>query len=162
MASTVTEIRQKQRKIVILPSGVEIEIKKILLASFIGVGELPLPQGETVPEMTDGEGQNKGQSSTKNDLRTIEEARRYAARTIVSGAVDPRFSDRDEDREKEDIAHVDDLGEEDMHFLAGEILKWSGFTREVVADAETFRSDELSDNGRSSSGEISQAPERDT
>ena len=154
MTSTAKEIREAQRMTVSLSSDITIVIKKIHLSVFVGLGELPFPQ---VAIKEDGE-----QPSTESNLSTIEEARRYSVRTIIAGALIPRFSDQDEDREKDDIAHVDDLGESDLNKLAGEILKWSGFTKEVVAEAEAFRSDELGDNGGRPSGEVSPPSERDT
>lgn len=147
MATTAKEIKRRSRKLIQLPSGIQVEIRKLWLSDFMGAGELPLPQSTT-------------ESDQAGKLRQ-QDIINYSTRAIVHGVVAPKFSDRLEDEGLDDIAHVRDLSQEDFSALAMAIFEWSGLGKEVAAEAESFRADGLGENSGRNSAEIRETPERD-
>lgn len=155
MTSTVDDFKRRARKIVDLPSGLQVEIRKIQLIDFIDIGELPLPSSE---ENTTAD----HVAPIARSMLSNEEIHQYSDRTIVSGAVRPKFTDRDEDEDRPDRVHVRDLDQADFTFLVKEILKWSGIRKEVAAAADSFCPDTIGENGGRSGPALSQAASGDS
>lgn len=132
-ASTVDEFKQQARKMVQLPSGLRIEIRKVWLTDFVGLGELPLPSIE--PE-----------TETQKSAISDREVHQYSIRTVIRGAVSPKFTDQDDEDRRPDRVHVRDLNQVDFTFLVTAILQWSGIRKEVAAAAEGFRTDAIGEN----------------
>lgn len=116
MPSTAQEIRARSRTIVKLPSGLEVEIRKVHLRDFMDLGEIPAPSENA--DLIDGE----DQSAVSPSQETMEEARRYSVRAIVRAAVCPKFT------EKEDpdpaVICIEDLDDNDFQALAEGVLNW--------------------------------------
>jgi len=146
MASAPEEFRRKSRKAVTLPSGLEVEIRKVWAWDFIDLGEIPLPSA----------GKN-----TEGSRPRSEDTRNYATRAIVRGALAPEFSADWTDRHNPDVVHVEDLSQQDMEALSSAILEWSGLTKEVAAEAEAFRDNGIGEAGGSSGPTLREAPDGD-
>ena len=116
MPSTAEDFRRRSRTKVTLPSGLEVEIRKVHLWDFMDLGEISVPSGNA--DVIDGEDRSAASPSPE----TMEEARRYSVRAIVRAAVRPKFT------EKEDpdpaVICVEDLGDNDFQALAEGILNW--------------------------------------
>lgn len=136
MVSPASSFKEKARKIVQLPSGLEIEIRKIWLLDFIGFGELPWPT----------------QEGDKSSL-TASEVFKYLSRAIVKGSVKPQFFE-DGEPDVPDRVCVKDLSWDDFDCLGKSILEWSGFERREQAAADAFRGDGLGEDSKSTGREI--------
>jgi hypothetical protein len=146
VTTSAEEIRRRARKTVTTPSGIEVEIRRLRLSDFLGLGEIPLPSTE-----------EKEVRST--DASQWQRILLYGNRTVTRGVISPRFTDDDENTDPT-MAHVRDLTDQDLNFLIGEILAWSGLSKEVAADAEAFRPERVSQDGSGSGGEIPQISSR--
>ena len=135
MSSTPDEFRAKTRKIVTLPSGLIVEIRKIRQRDLIEVGDLLVPIGDD-----DAPAEN-AEMSMAEKLESRDKTDRYVKRAIVAGAVSPAMSDRDIDKNNPDVVCVFDLDEKDFYCLAADILAWSGISKEAGQAAEQFRTD---------------------
>jgi hypothetical protein len=134
MVSTAADFKKRNRKTVTLPSGLSVEIRRLTARDFVGVGEIPLPATQDVSE--------KSVVDRARQLAADPDAMdRYGHRAITRGVARPRFSDRDEDLGREDIAHVRDLDLLDYGALLVEILKFAGIYQEAGQTAESFRAD---------------------
>ena len=158
MSSTIEEIRARSHKIVTLPSGLVVEIRKVWLIDFFDMGEL-----FTVLPAAESEEPNKRNEPNKpNDpalgLKLKAQEDKYLARAIVKGAVEPRFS---EDEGVENAVWIKDLSYEDFCYLGNAILAWAGVGREVAADADKFRPDTVGKNGERPGGEVREAADGD-
>lgn len=153
MPSTISDARRRIRKLVTLPSGIEIEIRKVRLMDFVGLGELPFPSSQS-------------KTSTNGDAPpgtlSRQEIESYSNRAIVAGCVDPPFSDRKEDETRDDVLHVRDLDQADWDALINQIFKWSGMAPEVAADADKFRGDEIGESRGRAGGKIREATDGDS
>ena len=159
MASSVADIRKANRKEIELPDGTKVEIKKIQISVFVGIGELPYPVTSSAIE--DAKDQTaavtKQLESEMGSDRLGERFNRnkqYLSRAIVAGSISPKFSDRPEDIDRDDVIHVDELGQDNFIFLAEAILDWSGHSGEGLADAEAFRKDGVGESSVSHGSEV--------
>ena len=75
MSSSVEEVRKSARKEILLPSGLEIEIRKIRVEGFLNLGPIPYPSSHAPEE--------KPQPVT---TALVTEGNRYYSRAIVLGA----------------------------------------------------------------------------
>jgi hypothetical protein len=136
MPSSIEEFRSLFQRDVPLPCGLTVRIRKISSACFVGLGELPLP--------TNGQGETNGDGDAPERRETL---RSYSDRAIVSGAVMPPFSDRDEHMGSATALHVRELADADYLALSHAIMEWSGLTKEDATNAESFRPDEEREAG---------------
>lgn len=141
--SSPREFKARTRKIVTLPSGLTVEIRKLKLIDFLGM-EIPLPSDPQA-------------SSAPSNAMSLRETQQYANRAIIAAAISPRFTDDDNEAERDDRVHVRDLEMMDWEALVKEIFDWSGLAREVVAEANSFRKDEVGENHSEPGGSVSQA-----
>lgn len=138
MASSLEEFRESLRKVVTLPDGgQQVEIRRVWQMDFAGTGELPEPpDDEKTPE-----------ESKKADEATINNILDRCRRIIIAGATSPRFTDDESVAAQGAALYVRELPQENFWFLASAILQYSGLTKEVRADADTFCPDGVGDNG---------------
>jgi hypothetical protein len=152
MASTVLEFKAQARREFTLPhSKLVVLVQMISCASFFGLGELPIP-------VTEDEAQANGHGGDSNRVwRAAEMNQAYADRAIVMAAVQPPFSDQPEDRNRDDICHVEDLSFADRAYLGAAILNMIGLNVQWAAQVQSFRSDAEREAGESAGGEVSPA-----
>jgi hypothetical protein len=153
MPSKASEFKSRARKLITLPSGLEVEIRKFNLLDFVGVGDLPFPVDGNPPAAS-------SRTPEKDRRREVEEIERYSNRAIITGCVNPRFTDSEDD-ENENVVHVRDLDREDWQAVVTEIFEWSGVSQGVAADADRFRADEISGNNSDAGGKIPSATDGD-
>ncbi len=152
MISSIQEFRERARKIVTLPSGLEVQIRKIWLIDFLGSGELPLPPSGENPEIPP--------LNPRSKISIVKENDAYFDRVIVAGCLEPKFT-IDLETIGDSALHVHELSRDDYEVLGMEILSWSGSTKEVKAEADTFRANAIGENGTGDGGEIRAAADRD-
>lgn len=152
MVSTISEFKQTASKVVTLPSGLQVKIRKIWMIDFIDLGELPFPASN----------ENGSKSDLPDVVAVQQRVHRLSARVIARGVVDPPFSDRDEDLGREDTAHYRYLSPDDFDFLTAEILKFSGFSKEVKAEADSFRIDGIGGDDKADGGDLRKASDGDS
>jgi hypothetical protein len=156
MASSPAEFRAKVIKTVTLPSGLSVEIKKIRLKDFLGLGEIPLP----VVNNEEGDQPVAPTSDTEESEYKVENLKlidRYGKHAITMAAINPRFSEKPEDLDNPDVVHLSLLTDEDLYSLITEILTWSGLNKEAGQTAESFRADRVGENGGRPRAEIREA-----
>jgi hypothetical protein len=153
-ASPIAAFKARVRTEVTLPySRLVVEIGILDCFAFVGLGELPMPVSE--PEAhSNGTAPGASASAMAVNLRLLD-------RAIAMAAINPPFSDRPEDRDRQDLVHVQDLTYDDRVFLGKAITEWAGLNRDLAAAVQSFRPDALGQAGESPGGEISQATERD-
>lgn len=159
MPSTVEDFKKLARKIVKLPSGLEVEIRRLTAFDFVDLGELPMPapQPQTVGLPAEGPPTDSGPA----DPERTRKVRDYTGKFIVRAVISPPFSDKDEDLGNPAVVHVRDLALDDFNALGVEIAELAGVKKEVVADAESFRPDQQRPNSKGSGADVRQAPDRD-
>ena len=114
-ASSAMDIRERTKKVVTLPSGLLIEIRALSFADCIELKKID-PQGPAdLAHLTEEE---------------VDLLRLYSVRAIIMAAVSPLFTDRDEERTRDDRVYVGDLSHEDFAWLTIEILEFSCRTKE--------------------------------
>ena len=72
-------------------------------------------------------------------------------------ASSPRFSDKPDDRDRDDVVHVEDLSMPDRLYLGNSILDMIGLSLEWAGQVQSFRPDTVSPPGPGASGEVSPA-----
>lgn len=116
MPATAEEFRRRARTTVKLPSGLEVEIRKLHLWDFDGLTEIPLPSGSA--DQIDGEDESTAVQSPEERA----EVRKYTVRAIVKASIKPRFTDKEDP--DPDLINVEDLDDNDFQALAEGILEW--------------------------------------
>ena len=159
--SSVQDFKSRSRRIVTLPSGLSVEIRKIRLMDFLDFGELPLPSSGSREKDGDSPRSVPPNHEKGTVPITAGEIQRFSSRAIVSGAVAPKFTDHDDEEHSEDLVHVRDLSWEDFQTLASEILEWSGHKKEAAAEAESFRAYRVGEDGPRAGEGVREATERD-
>jgi hypothetical protein len=150
VASPIAAFKQRRRKDILLPlSQLTVTIQVVDCMAFLGAGELPIPSVET--------GEPNG-STTHATTEAIALNLRYADRAIAMGVVDPPFSDRLDDRERDDVVYVGDLPFRDRLMLGQAILEWSGLHTEVAEATQAFRTDPERQTGDGVGGAVPQTP----
>jgi len=130
-ASPVSAFKARLRKEVTLPqSGLVVEITIIDCLSFVGVGELPVPEA--------GAGDSEDSDPRARMLRN----QAYIDRAIAMGAVSPPFSNRPEDRGRPDVVHVTELPYGDRLYLGRAIMEYAGLSEDWATQVSSFRADE--------------------
>jgi hypothetical protein len=153
MPSSVAEFKALAGRIITLPhSHLAVGVRMISCAAFFGLGELPMPISAE-----ESQAQGNGHAPQSTGLRTLELNQAYADRAIVMAAVSPPFSHKPEDRDRDDVVHVEDLSFPDRLFLGNAILEMIGLNMEWAAQVQSFRADPVSAPGESPSGAVSQA-----
>ncbi len=140
MVSTAANFKSRARKEITLPSGETVEIRRLSAIDFIGLGELPLPEGNGADE-TPEEKARRLKERLDAILKDPDRINRYSNRAVVKGVVRPRFSDKDEDLDNPNVVHVRDLDETDLAALVKGIMEFSGLSKEAGQTAESFRAD---------------------
>lgn len=131
-ASKASEWREKNRKLVTLPSGLTVLIRKLSAQFILDVGDLfeqILEAGEAGPK---GAVRPAGKEEKVLRLDRVQQ-KTYLQRVMVAAVVEPRLVP-DGQAAKEDELHVSDLGP-DLDPLLKEIHEWSG----EVLQAKSFR-----------------------
>jgi hypothetical protein len=125
MISSPKNFREKTRKLVTLPSGLTVLIRRLTFAEFIKLIKIAPPVAAAPADFTE---------------KDIDQLRLHAAGAIVMAAISPPFTDRDEDRSRDDLVHIDNLTIADFQKLSIEILRWSnedaGISRPPRRDIE--------------------------
>lgn len=152
MTSSIEDFRRLLYKDISLPSGLTAQIRKVQAWDFLGIGELPVPQGVSsegeLPPMTD---------------QTARSLKRYTDRALVKGVVKPQLTDAVDDGGEPvylpDRLHVSELGPEDYSALSAAILQWSGLVAEEGQAIESFRDDSERAPGEGVGGAVSRLAE---
>jgi len=129
MASSVQDFKQRTTKAIKLPSGLEVVIRKVRELDFIGLPELPLPTSAEAKTPADIEAW----------LKQGDNIAKFASVLISKAVIAPPFSNRPEDIDNEKVVHISYLDRADLSALCVEIAGFSGLTKEVAAEAESFR-----------------------
>ena len=116
MPSTAEEFRKRARTKVTLPSGLEVEIRKLHLWDFMDLDEIPVPSENA--DVING----ADQSAASPSREMMEEARRYSIRAIVKAAIRPKFSEKEGPDPA--VICIEDLDDNDFQALAEGILNW--------------------------------------
>jgi hypothetical protein len=157
MASSVADFKAHARREFTLPhSKLTVAVRMITCSAFLGLGELPIP---AVPEDLGGNGH--GQSTpeaTDARLKMLEVNLAYADRAIVMAAIEPRISNKDEDRDRADVVHIEDLSQPDRLWLGNLILDMIGLNVTTAEQVQSFREDAERPAREGVSGAVSQAP----
>ena len=130
-ASKASEWREKNRKLVTLPSGLTVLIRKLSAQFILDVGDLfeqILEAGEAAPK---GAVRPAGEEKILRLDRTQQKT--YLQRVMVAAVVEPKLVP-DGQPAKDDELHVSDLGP-DLDPLLKEIHEWSG----EVLQTKSFR-----------------------
>ena len=143
MSSTVEDFKKRSRKTITLPSGLEVEIRRLHLWDFVGIGEVPYPSPQ--------ESSNSDKSEREITPEQMKEVHRYSSQAIIKGSVNPKFTDANEPN----AVDVRDLEDEDFQVLAESILNWMGIGRSEAEAANNFRDDAIGTDGEHPGGEIS-------
>lgn len=156
MDSRIADFLTALHKTVKLPDcGQAVEIRRIWQLDLVGAGELAMPPEE--------EGNGKRQTAGKQEAGSgndeAEAILGRCRRIICAGAVSPQFYDG---RERDSAINVRELSQVDFFYLATAILEFSGMTKEVRQQADSFRPDVERGNGAGSRGEVRETSERDT
>lgn len=158
--ATVHDFRQRFYKDVTLPSGLVVRIRKITLAAFVGIGELPVPMDEDAAAQ---------EGNTEQAAQRARQYLRYGHRTLAEGVVDPPMTDVLDDGGKPvcppDVLHAQELflsANEDYMALVTAIQTYSGFGQEVRAAVDTFRQDAISQDGGHPGREVSPVADHDS
>jgi hypothetical protein len=156
MASSIADFLALARQEVKLPhSKLVVEIEIIDCLAFLGVGELPIPA--TATELAiNGDGPDTQAISA--GVRRLQVSRAYADRAIVMGCVNPRVSDRPEDKNRQDVLHISRFSLPDRMFLGNKILEISGLSMELAEQVQSFREDPERPADPSPGGTLPQAP----
>src|SRR5262245_11677072 len=132
MASTVAEFKAQAHREFTLPySKLVVEVRMISCAKFLGLGELPIP-------ITADEAPGNGHGGGVGRWQELAKHAGYADRAIVMAAVNPRFSNKPEDLDRDDICHVEDLSFADRAYLGNAILEMIGLNVEYAAQVQSF------------------------
>ena len=148
MPSTVEDFKKRSRKTITLPSGLGVEIRRLHLWDFVGIGEVPYPSSQ----------ESNGEIEREITPEQMKEVHRYSAQAIVKGSVNPRFTDANEPN----AVDVRDLEDEDFQTLAESILNWMGIGRDEAEAANRFRGDAVGTISDGPSGEIPSVTNGDT
>ncbi|HXF75903.1 MAG TPA: hypothetical protein VNN13_07400 [Methylomirabilota bacterium] len=135
--SSAREFKEATLKWVTLPSGLTCMIRKLQLRDFVGFSELPLPVEAKPAE--ENRQMEPADSAARRELF-------LRTKCIIAAAIEPRFSDRDEDYANAgdgDVVHISYLSETDFRDLVAQIQDWSGLGREAGRKAESFRADSV-------------------
>lgn len=145
-ASSLAEFKARRKgKVLQLPSGLSMRVRKVELQSFIIQGEVPNPLMQVVSEALE-----KGKKSNIPDMMGVEDGQinmdmvrdMYAMvnRVVCEVSVEPKVHPAPEnevDRD-DDILYVDELEETDKMFL----FQWiTGGTEDVATFLEEANSD---------------------
>lgn len=147
MASSAHEFKARTRKSVTLPSGLEVDIRKVVGRDFVGLGELPIPAAGEV---------DRHKSDAREQIEQIEQMKRYSDRAIVRGALAPRFTDDPAKIDAEHEVHLSYLDDDDYTALARAIFDFAGLTKETADAVESFRQNEVSPTLEGTGGAVQQ------
>lgn len=138
----------------------DVEIRRIWQLDLVGAGELALP-----PEEEGNRREATGNRKSEEGSNEAEAILKRCRRIICAGAVSPPFYDGTVISARcvaGSAIDVRELSQGDFFFLATVILEFSGLTREVKAQADSFRPDGVGGDGAVARGEIRETSERDT
>lgn len=139
-ASPASEFKKgKKGKVIQLPSGLFMQVRRVELRTFLQRGDVPNPLLPLVEEAL-SKGQNAdldgitGFKDGKVDLELVNEMYDMVNTVVCSVAIEPKVFPvpEDEDARDDDLLYVDEVDDEDKMFL----FQWSiGGTDDVA----TFR-----------------------
>jgi len=116
----IREYKKQNRKKVILPSGLEVEIKKLNLSDYIKINFLPLTQ--VLLQSMKGEQVTGVELDDESIIKTLKQYRELIPIAVISPKIVPKeIGDCGEDE-----LSVDELTTEDFMALIDEINKFAG------------------------------------
>jgi len=139
-----SEYRKRSRKIVSLPSGGEVEIRRLSAADFLAMGEIPLLN--LFGDMISGKVSEEIESSS-------ELLSKFSNIVICRGVVSPRIVDKDPGECSDDELSIYEIGLEDFNFLVSEIMKHSSLSEEVAESRSGFREEQKPHSNATRPGE---------
>lgn len=121
------DFRVANRKILNLPCGLTIEIRKLTGFDFLELGQFPLVSGN--PKATADEYKKRMEKDPKAQMQQL--------RLIVTrGVVAPKIVDVSPSECPKDSVSIYDLG--DLNFIVEQVLAFSGLTEEAARAAAPF------------------------
>jgi hypothetical protein len=126
---TASDYRKRSRKVIVLPSGGEVEIRKLFARDYLSVGEIPAAFREAVQS-----GDKKKVAEAIDADREL--AKRMLAATLIQGVVSMKIVEKHPRNCAEDETSIDEISPEDQNFIAMEIAAFNsmgGGSEKVVA-----------------------------
>lgn len=128
---SASEYRKRVRKVVVLPSGGEVEIRKLTASDFLGVGEIPLAFQTAIRS-----GDRAAAESVM--LSNPGLAKRMNAAILANGVLSMKVVDKPPRECAEDEIAVSEIAQEDQVFLLDAISSFNFLKTEDGKSASRF------------------------